>query len=312
MNLSQLISENKLLFTEGAVVERVRREIGVEMNDGGLLNAALVYEERGREILEKIYRQYLDIGKSNGMPMLIFTPTWRANKDRIAGSPYKSRDVNADCFRFMDGIRRSYGDYGNKIFIGGLTGCKGDAYRPSEGLEAGEAYEFHKSQTAALASAGVDFLIAETLPALPEAIGISLAMAATAKTYALSFVIRADGCLLDGNSLNASIAEIDSAVDPKPLFYMVNCVHPSVLASTLTAEINRSDTLRRRLIGIQANTSSLSPEELDQNCTLQSDDENKFYEFITKLHFQHGMKIFGGCCGTTDRHIKKIVDILKR
>lgn len=307
MNFSRLILESEILFTEGAVLERVRRETGAKMDEGGLLHAALVYDERGGEILENIYRQYLDIGKNNGLPMIVMTPTWRANKDRIAGSPYKGRDVNKDCFDFLDRIRRSYGSYGGDIYIGGLTGCRGDAYRPSESLTAREALEFHKSQAAALSSAGADFLIAETLPALDEAIGIARAMAETGKTYAISFVIRADGCLLDGNPLSAAIDRIDSAVNPNPLFYMVNCVHPSILAAALAAETNKTVAAGGRLIGIQANASSLSPEELDCSSLLQADDENEFFDIVKKLRENHGIKIFGGCCGTTGRHIETMI-----
>ncbi len=312
MNFSELIGEGEIILMEGSIVERIRREAGVEMDDGGLLNAALVYDQRGRETLEKIYRQYLDAGRSNDLPMIVLTPTWRANKERIAASPYKNHDVNADCFRFLDCIRRSYGDYGKKIYSGGLIGCRHDAYKPQESISAIDALGFHREQVSSLAAAGVDFLIAETLPALPEAIGIARAMAETGKPYALSFVIRANGSLLDGTSLNAAIREIDSAAEPKPLFYMVNCIHPSVLTKALTAESECGETLRQRLLGIQANTSSLSPEELDRSDSLHSDDENSFYESMEKLRFHSGLKIFGGCCGTTDRHIAKLAEIISQ
>lgn len=312
MNFSELAGGNNLILTEGSVVERIRRESGIEMSDDGLLTAALIYDERGRETLEKIYRQYLDIGKLNGLPVIVMTPTWRANKERIACSPYKNLDVNADCFRFIDGIRRSYVDYGKKIYVGGLTGCRHDAYKPQESISTSDAIEFHRDQIFSLASAGIDFLIAETLPALPEAVGISLAMAETGKPYVISFVIRADGCLLDGTPLKAAINGIDSAAEPRPLFYMVNCVHPSVLAEALAAESNRGGDALKRLIGIQANTSSLTPEELDRSVSLRSDDENSFYESMKALRVRYGLKIFGGCCGTTQRHMAKLSEIILR
>ena len=44
------------------------------------------------------------------------------------------KTINTDAFKFVDGIRKSYGKFSDKIFIGGLTGCKGDAYKPEEAL----------------------------------------------------------------------------------------------------------------------------------------------------------------------------------
>ena len=308
MNFGELFEKNGMLFTECAVIERVARETAVEL-DRYLLNAGLVYNESGKKILEKIYRQYIDIGMFHELPMIVVTPTWRANRERIESSSYHDRNVNADCFAFLNGIRSSYKTFEKNIFIGGLIGCRGDAYKPAEGLSSDAAYEFHGYQIQALNDAGVDFLIAETLPALPEAIGISRSMAESGKNYVISFVIRSDGNLLDGNSLNEAITKIDSAVYPKPLFYMVNCVHPAILEGALAADKNKTETVRGRLFGIRANTSSRSPEELDKSNKLCADDPAEFFASMKRLHLQYGLKIFGGCCGTDDTHLRKMIDM---
>ena len=52
-----------------------------------------------------------------------------------------------------------------------------------------------------LADAGVDFLLAATLPAVDEACGIALAMQTTGLPYIISFVINRRGRILDGLSL---------------------------------------------------------------------------------------------------------------
>ena len=100
-------------------------------------------------------------------------------RTKIANVDMKT--INTDAFLFVDTIRKSYGNFSEKIFIGGLTGCKGDAYKPEEALSENDSYHFHKMQMQILAEAGVDFLFASTLPALTEAIGIAKAMSETEK-----------------------------------------------------------------------------------------------------------------------------------
>jgi homocysteine S-methyltransferase len=59
----------------------------------------------------------------------------------------------------------------------------------------------HYWQAEKLADTGVDFLLAATLPAFSEATGLALALAATAKPYVLSFVVRPERTMLDGTPL---------------------------------------------------------------------------------------------------------------
>ncbi|HEX3046914.1 MAG TPA: homocysteine S-methyltransferase family protein, partial [Bacillota bacterium] len=299
--------ENReVIFTEGAVLERVSREFKIEV-DPHILHAALIYSGEGQKVLHQIYRGYLNLGADSGLPMVILTPTWRANVDRLENSSYRSFDVNGDAVKFLENIRAEYGEYGGSIYIGGLIGCKGDAYKPKEALTSDEAYTFHEYQVKALANAEADFLMAATLPALSEAVGISKVMAETGKDYVISFVIRPEGTLLDGTFIHEAIGTIDSLVKPKPMFYMVNCVHPTVLQNALGCCRNSTDLVRERLIAIQGNTSSLSPEELDESAELQTEEPEIFAAMMKSLYLDHGLRIFGGCCGTDHRHIKSMI-----
>ena len=82
-------------------------------------------------------------------------------------------------------------------------------HNPGDALAVDEALEFHAWQAEKLADTGVDFLLAATLPAFSEATALALALAATAKRYVLSFVVRPEGTMLDGTPLkDASMAAI--------------------------------------------------------------------------------------------------------
>ncbi|SHK17367.1 homocysteine S-methyltransferase family protein [Desulforamulus aeronauticus] len=295
-----------VIFTEGAVVERLRREFGVKLNDF-LVHSGLLYDPEGRAVLRKIYKQYLDIGQSSQAPMILFTPTRRANPEQIKKAGLSNKAVNADNVRLLQGVRNECGEYAKEVFIGGLMGCQGDAYRAEEALTTDEAAEFHQQQAKALSGAGVDFLCGTTLPALSEALGLALAMAETGKPYVLSFVIRDNGTLLDGNSLHKAILTVDQSVSPKPLFYMVNCVHPSIVLKALENTENCTELVRQRLTGIQANTSAKSPEELDGSSELVSEDSRTLVNQLVTLHDHYHFKVLGGCCGTDHRHIEMLV-----
>ena len=80
------------ILTEGAVVERLRREFHIPL-DEDLIHAALIYNDSYREVLAGIYKQYIDIATRHQLPLMLMTPTRRANTERISGSVYRNRDI---------------------------------------------------------------------------------------------------------------------------------------------------------------------------------------------------------------------------
>lgn len=298
---AEVLASAPLLLTEGSIYERLRRDPSIRF-DPELAHAALIYDDAARATLEEIHRAYIDIGIRHRLPFAALTDTWRASATRIARSSWQGRDVNGDNVRFLDGIRRTLSPR-EPLFIGGLTGCHGDAYRPEEALQSGEAERFHAPQVDALAAAGVDFLLAATLPALSEALGIAKAMSATAVPYLISFVILESGTLLDGTPWNDAIATIDNGTSRPPLGYAVNCVHPARLLPAL-------ETLRPaerdRVVALQGNTSRLAPWELDGRAELDGEAAGPFAEATARACAAAKIAMVGGCCGTDPSHIEAI------
>jgi len=302
LHFPEFLKNAKCILGEGAVIERLRRDSEFEL-DPEIVNSAFIYDSRKRDALAGIYRQYLDIGCKYDLPLLLSPPTWRASRERIAKAGYETKDVNGDNFRFFDEMRKSYGNYADKIVICGLLSCRGDAYNQAEALSADDARAFHAWQAGKLAEAGVDFLLAATLPALSEAVGLATALAATGMPYIISFIFRAEGTLLDGTPLKDAISRIDTDVDPKPLAYMSNCTHASIFRNGIMHATNSSSTVRKRVIGLLANTAALEPKELDDSKELVEEDPQVFGQTVAGLQGELGMKILGGCCGTDGRHI---------
>jgi S-methylmethionine-dependent homocysteine/selenocysteine methylase len=303
VSISELLAESPVILGEGAVIERLRRSSGINL-DEHVVNSALIYHHPGRTVLATICRQYMDIGCRYDLPLLLSTPTWRAGRERIAAAGMADCDLNGDNARFLLSLRDSYGAYARKIAICGLMSCRGDSYKPDEAMTTADAAEFHRWQAEVLAGAGVDFLLAATLPALSEAIGLARAQAATGLPYMISFVVRPEGTLLDGTPLADAIAAVDSGVNPRPLAFLVNCTHASIFRAALLHERNSSPLVRERVIGLLANTAALSPEELDASSELVEEEPEKFGADVAELHQSLGMKLLGGCCGTDNRHIE--------
>jgi homocysteine S-methyltransferase len=303
------LDEAPLVLAEGSVVERLRRH-PAGLLDPHVANAGLLFDPEGREALAGIYRDYLDIGLRHGLPTLLLTPTWRANAERLARAGLAGRDVFTEAVGLLAGLRDEVGGRGASVFIGGLVGCRGDAYQPAEALPREEAAAFHGPHVEALARAGVDFLVAQTLPALSEAEGLALVMARTGAPFLLSFVLRPTGTLLDGTPLGEAVARIDSLPGARPTAYMVNCVHPSAFREGLSRQLAASPSLGARVVGLQANTSRLSPEELDGRAELDSEPPDAFAREMARVHAELGTRLLGGCCGTDERHIAALAGAL--
>jgi homocysteine S-methyltransferase len=305
MGLSEALGRNDFILTEAAVIESLRRSGSVRLHPR-LENALLIYDEVGRRALFGLYGDFASIAFDAGVPLTLCTPTWRANRERLAEAGIET-DVNGDAVAFLRDLRSGRASPEGSLFIGGLIGCRNDCYRPGEGLSTEKALAFHAWQVDRLTEGGADFLLAATLPSLPEAAGIALAMERTGLPYVLSFVIDRGGLILDGTRLNDAFERIDRACVRPPLGYMVNCAYPSFLNPE-----TQPGSLWSRLIGCQANASSLDHARLDGADRLLSDDLRDWGDRMIELNRRFGVKILGGCCGTGPDHLKYLVTHLRR
>lgn len=89
------------------------------------------------------------------------------------------------------------------------------------------------------------------------------AMAETGIPYIVSFTIQRSGTLIDGTPFCDAITYIDNRVSDPPVCYMTNCVHPRFAYEALSQPFQDKELLKRRFLGIQANTAQLLYEELD-------------------------------------------------
>lgn len=305
MEFEHFLESGETGLSEGSIYERLRRHPGIEF-DPYLAHAALIYDPQSAQILESVHREYIEVAQRHKRAMFVLTDTWRANQERIRRSRFHAHPVNQDNVVFLRKLRESYEPSVKPIFIGGQIGPRGDAYKPEEALPSGEAERFHRAQLDALASAGVDFLYAATLPALPEAIGIARVMARLSLPYILSFIIRGNGTLLDGVSLAYAIRLIDDSTPKPPSGYAINCVHPTVFSAGMGALEMHSPAMSKRILSFQANTSAMDPSKLDGLEELDSEEPGVLAGQMLAAQQRFHTQFMGGCCGTDTSHIEAL------
>ncbi|MPN01966.1 hypothetical protein SDC9_149179 [bioreactor metagenome] len=268
--------------------------------------ATLIYDTNGRFALKSLWREYIEIAQIYGLPFLATTPTRRANKERVEQAGCNA-SIIIDNVRFLRSIQQ---ESNFEMYVGGLMGCKGDAYTGKNSLTESDARTFHKWQADLFCAAEVDFLYAGIMPTLPEATGMAQAMSETNLPYIISFTIQKNGRLIDGTTISKAIATIDHSVNKQPVCYMTNCVHPSIVYEALLQPFNQNALVKNRFLGIQANTSPLSYAELDRSLDLKCSDPTQFAKDMVKLRDISNIKIFGGCCGTDTRHMEQVANRL--
>jgi homocysteine S-methyltransferase len=259
----------------------------------------LVDDERGRTLLLRYYREYIGIATRASAGLQLETPTWRASRDwgdRLGYSPTELRRVNHDAVALLDRLRNEAGF--ESMLVSGCLGPRGDGYVAGEVVEPGAAAAYHAPQIEAFAEAGADLVTVLTLTGTGEAIGIVRAARAAGLPVAVSFTVEQDGRLPDGTPLSEAVTAVDAEAAPD--YFMVNCAHPSHIAPALTA----AGDWRSRIVGLRANASARSHEELDAATELDEGDPVDLARAQDALRPRlPRLALVGGCCGTDARHV---------
>jgi homocysteine S-methyltransferase len=299
------VARHEPILTDGGIETRVMFETGYEM-DPHVQVAAMVDDDEGRGILESVYRGYVAAAKERGLPVVIGTPTFRASANFVRAAGRDDGDVerlNRDAAELLWAIRESCRH--EAVFIAGVIGPSGDAYTPDDASDADAATEYHRRQAAELAISGVDFLFAATFPAVAEGVGAAGAMADANLPYVISWVLDGEGAVLDGTPLADAIRRVD-AVAPPPLMHSISCVHPTVAAAAVERLRADAPELVERLGELKANGSPLPTAELIELDHPEADDPEKFAADMAALLDPNGLHVLGGCCGTTDAHMRAL------
>ncbi|MEO1029878.1 MAG: homocysteine S-methyltransferase family protein [Bacteroidota bacterium] len=261
--------------------------------------------------LKSYYYDYLDIAKKNKMGFILESPTWRANKDWGYTLGYNENDlieVNQKAISLLEGIKAKYKNDIKTILISGQIGPRHDAYEANKIMSVQTAKTYHSLQVDAFKKAGADLTTALTMTNIPEALGITQAAMTSNIPVVISFTVETHGSLPSGESLSKAINKIDSETNSYPLYYMINCAHPSHFFNQILID----SEWKYRIQGIRANASCKSHAELDEATSLDRGDALELGRWYSKIkrHLPK-LSVYGGCCGTDTAHIASICRHIK-
>lgn len=263
----------------------------------------LVETAAGRAALQTYWQPYLELAGEKRAGFVVDTATWRANRHWAAQLGYDARSLraaNEAAVRLAHELATQVDD----AVVNGVVGPREDGYVVDEVMSPDEAAEYHRSQVAALADAGVDQVSAITFTYAEEAVGFVHAAASLGLPTVVSFTVETDGRLPSGRPLRDAVEAVDNLTDHAPAGFMINCAHPAHFEHALVP----GDWLRR-ITGLRANASTMSHAELDAAEELDDGDPTdlavRYRELQRRLPALH---ILGGCCGTDHRHIRAISD----
>jgi len=268
----------------------------------------LLRSERGRETLRKYFRTHATIARERGVGFVLESATWRASVDwgvKIGYSREAVVDANRQAIALLHELRAELETEEKPMPISGCIGPRGDGYKVETRMTAREAEAYHALQARVFAEAGADLVSAVTMTYVEEAIGIVRAARAARMPVVVSFTTETDGRLPSGQALGEAIAQVDAETGAGPVYYMVNCAHPTHFAEALTG-LNGS---AGRIRGVRANASTKSHAELDTSTELDIGDPADLAARCAALRGRlPNLNVFGGCCGTDHRHIAALAE----
>jgi homocysteine S-methyltransferase len=239
-------------------------------------------------LVSEIHQEYLRAGAE-----VIETNTFGANRAKLTthGFAERAADINREGARLA---RRSAPD---RVYVAGSMGPLGIRIEPWGPTSLAEARETFAEQARALAEGGVDLFILETFVSLSE---LEQAVAGVRSVSDLPVVaqltIDYDGLSLEGTAPEDFAPRVESwgvaalglncSIGPQPMLEAIERV-AAVTRARLSAMPNAG--LPRNVEG--RNIYLCSPE---------------YMASYARRFLQAGVKLVGGCCGTTPEHIRAI------
>jgi S-methylmethionine-dependent homocysteine/selenocysteine methylase len=291
-------------LTEGGIETEIMYRHGHGLREFAMFE--LLDDAGAMSDLRDMYRRYLDVAGRHGVAVLMSGLDYRASPDwgaKLGYGPSRLADMQGRCIAFLQEVSDPYRGQLPGIAIAGCVGPRGDAYALNREITEESAEEYHSVQLETLRACGVDLAWAATINNVPEAVGLSRAAAAAGVPICISFTLDSESRLRSGPSLREAVERTDArAGAAAPDFYGINCSHPLEYEPAL-----EPGPWFGRVRSIRPNAAAMDKISL---CKLGHIEEGDPVELGAQLgdlarRYPH-VDIFGGCCGTWDRHLDEI------
>ena len=253
------------------------------------------------EMVRQIHKDYIKAGAD-----IITTNTFRTNpytitKAKLTIDP--ARLTKIACNLAKQAV-------GNKtVAIAGSVAPIEDCFSPQLYPGVKLAEKDHYAHIKNLKAGGVDFILAETMLSMKEAI-IVLEQAKKLKIpIMVSFALNKDGNILNGDNL---IEALNQTSKYKPLAFLINCTTLDIIKKVIDSIL----AVAQIPIGVYPN---FGPPDSGLTRGSIRPIKGKFTEYLTPSKFadslfrlsNKGVRVLGGCCGTRPAHIAALAKIIK-
>lgn len=266
----------------------------------------LLNDKKGQQAFQRYFHNHCKIAANYNVGFILEAVTWRASLDWATKLGYSKDGLNEmlhKAVEFLVPFRNEYESENTKMVISSCIGPRGDSYVPGEKMSVNEAQDYHSMQIETLSATDTDMVTVLTLNYVEEAIGIARAAKSHDMPAVISFTVETDGRLPTGQSLKEAIEQVETETNQAPIYYKINCAHPTHFESV----VSTGEPWLQKIRSIRANASKCSHAELDEAEELDegNPDElgNQYRELRNKLP---NLNVLGGCCGTDHRHIEAI------
>ncbi|HUJ25448.1 MAG TPA: homocysteine S-methyltransferase family protein [Myxococcales bacterium] len=267
-----------MIVLDGAMGTELGRR-GVDTR-GALFSAAALLDEQGRACVRGVHLDYVAAGAQ-----VVTACTFRTNP-RKAGARWRELTFVAVQLARESGA----------VVAGSIAPLE-DCYRPELAPAPEAAFDEHLVFAQALAEAGCDLLLVETVASQSEGLSAVMAAEQTGLPFWVSCMAMPDGRMRDGSDLRAFVR----VAGEKAAAVLINCTPCAGIDRSLDA------LLETRLpAGAYAHMGDVDPNAGWPPSPLLSPDE---YAGRARSWIDRGAVIVGGCCGTTPAHIAALARI---
>ncbi len=289
--LDTLLGSQSFVLMDGATGSELhRRGIPTPLP---LWSTSALLDELGRQTLRQIHEDYASAGAQ-----LITANTFRTHARNLhsTGIADQANQLTQAAVR----IARQ-ATAGSSALVAGSQAPLEDCYSPDLTPGDAELRKEHRQMANSLADAGVDMILIETMPTVREAVAAAEAATETRLPFAVSFVCGADGKLLSGETLQDAAAGV---LPFGPRMLGVNCAPATKLRSIISQ-------LKDELRELETNAAAVeiiaygNVGEPDPGIGWKSTEAEQpdVYASLAASWLEQGVKVIGGCCGTTPGHI---------
>ena len=243
------------------------------------------------EAILALQKAYVEAGSN-----IIYAPTFTANRINLSGYGLEGqlKEINTELVK----LSKQAAD--GRAFVAGDITTTGKVLEPKGDMSYQELFDVYAEQISALAEAGADLIVAETMLTLEETtVALEAAKSVCELPVMCSLTLEADGNLLYGGTI---VEAFEALQELGAAAVGLNCsVGPNQLESVVSAmkAVAKIPVIAKPNAGMPV---------MDEHGVAHYDMPPAEFAASMKKLIWRGARIIGGCCGTDPEYIRAVCE----